>query len=195
MQGAAAQEASGAGQPDRPQGRPGIGVPAAVRGLIVLVAGALLTAGIAAFALAPGSTGQPLSDSSAAGEPTLSALLPGEIGAAVGTLDPATSQQAVADAKACKVPMATVTVVKQVGGPDGTVRIRSGSYLSPPFRVTDVAQRIAIPYPAPYATGHGVLSVVGEANGFAIYLTPGWQLQALNGPASISVVWTPGKPC
>jgi len=62
--------------------------------------------------------------------------------------------------KSCKVPMASVAMVASPGSGDGMVRIRSGSYLSPAFRVTAVALRVAIAFPAPYATGHSVLSVI-----------------------------------
>jgi hypothetical protein len=128
-------------------------------------------------------------------EPTLSALAPGEIAAAILTLDPATSQQAVADAKGCKAPLAWVVLVKRAGTPSGMVRIRSGVYLSPPFHVTDVPQRIAIPYPAPYPAGRGVLSLIGDASDLWFYLAPGWFMETLKGVASINVVWIPGNPC
>jgi len=159
--------------------------------LIVAAAGAAVTGLIVAGAVTSGRFG------TGASEPTLAALAPSEIAEAIATLDPNTSQQAVADAKACKVPMAWVTLVKQAGSPDGTVRIRAGSYLSPPVRVTEVPQRIALPYPAPYPTGHGVLWVVGAASGVTIYLTPGWNVPEINGGAgaSINVVWTPKNPC
>jgi len=164
-----------------------------LRMLIIAAAGAAVTGLIVAGAIGSGGFGM-LSHSS---EPTLAALAPSDIPAAMATLDPATSQEAVADAKACRAPMAWVTLVKQAGSPDGTVRIRSGSYLSPPVRVTEVPQRIALPYPAPYATGHGVLWAVGEGSGVTVYLTPGWNVPALNGGdgASINVVWTPRNPC
>src|SRR6516225_1900371 len=164
-------------------------------GAAIVIAGALITAGIAAVALTPGLMG---ARSSAAGgyeEPTLSALAPSEIAAAVPTLDPATSQAVVADAKSCKAPLAWVALVERAGAPSGMVRIRSGAYLSPAFHVTGVPQRIAIPYPAPYSAGRGVLSLVGDASDLWFYLTPGWFIETLNGAASINVVWTPGSPC
>jgi hypothetical protein len=165
----------------------------AIGGATIIIAGALLTAGIVAATgvIASRSVTGPAGDA----EPTLSVLAPSEIAAAIPTLDPATSQAAVADAKSCKTPMASVTVVKRPGSAAGTIRVRSGSYLSPAFQVTEAAQRIAIPYPAPYATGHGVLSVVGQGDELSIYLTPGWSIPALNGAASINVHWTPGNPC
>jgi hypothetical protein len=164
-------------------------------GAAIIIAGALITAGIATAALTPGLMGTRSSAAAGYEEPTLSALAPGEIAAAVPTLDPATSQAVVADAKSCKAPLAWVALVKRAGTPSSMVRIRSGAYLSPAFQVTSAPQRIAIPYPAPYSAGRGVLSLVGDATDLWFYLTPGWFIEALNGSASINVVWTPGSPC
>jgi len=159
-----------------------------LRMLIVAAAGAAVTGLIVAGAI-------PLLSRSS--EPTLAALPQSEIAAAMTTLDPNTSKEAVADAKACRAPMAWVALVKQPGSPDGTVRIRSGSYLSPPVHVTDLPQRIALPYPAPYPTGHGVLWAIGDASAVMVYITPGWNVPALNGTAgaSINVVWDTKNPC
>jgi len=147
--------------------------------------------------VAPGRIGSLSKSSGISGEsaPTLAQLGPGEIAKAMVTLDPATSQQVVADAKACKAPMAWVTLTKQPGSAGGSIRIRSGAYLSPPFHATDTPQRIAIPYPAPYATGHGVMWAIGEGSGLAIDLYPRWNIPSLNGAAPINVVWTPADPC
>jgi hypothetical protein len=169
----------------------------AVRRLAIVLTGALLTGALGGWAFTSGLIDSKTAWSGAtpAGPPTLSALPIGELDAAMATLDPAASKQPVADAKNCKVPMASVTLVKQAGSADGMIRIRSGSYLSPPFQVTDVPQRVAIPFPAPYPTGRGALSVIGEADGVTIFLSPGWFVQSLNGAASIAVWWTPGNPC
>jgi hypothetical protein len=164
-------------------------------GAAIVIAGALITASIAAIALTPGLLGARSSAADGYEEPTLSALGPSEIAAAVSTLDPATSQAVVADAKSCRAPLAWVALATRAGTPSGMVRIRSGAYLSPAFHVTGVPQRIAIPYPAPYSAGRGVLSLVGDASDLWFYLTPGWFIEALNGSASINVVWTPGSPC
>jgi hypothetical protein len=165
--------------------------PRSSPGTVILI-GALLTAGVVVLAAHPRVTG--LSTASSA-EPTLAALPASELAAAMPTLDPATSQQPVAEAKSCKAPLAFVSVRKHPGTPGGMIRIRSGNYLSPAFNLTEAPQRIAIPYPAPYATGRGALFVIGEASGMSIYLTPGWSTQTLNGAAPINVVWTPGNPC
>lgn len=195
MQGTAAGGAAQNGK----SGGPGVqSLPETFRVLTIAAAGAVITGVVVAAAImTPGRIGSASQSSGIAGgaEPTLAALAPAEIAEAMVTLDPATSQQVVADAKACKAPLAWLTLVKQPGGAEGAVRIRSGSYLSPAFRVTEVPQRVAIPYPAPYAIGHGVLKALGEANGLRIYLSPGWNIPALNGEASINVHWTLTNPC
>jgi hypothetical protein len=193
MNAAAAKDTRQASTASRPPAAPAERVPGAMRGPVIIGAGALLTAGVLAAVLVSGSVAS--SNAPSSGEPTLSALAAGEIAAASVTLDPAASASAVADAKSCKAPMASVTLVKAPGSPSGTVRIRSGGYLSPAFHVTEAPQRVAIPFPAPYPTGRGVVSVVGQSEGLSIYLTPGWSIQALNGAASTHVVWTPGNPC
>jgi hypothetical protein len=168
--------------------------PSVFRTLTVVVVGAVVTGLLAAAVIIPR---QIESESKSLGgtEPTLAKVAAVELDSAVVTLDPATSQQAVADAKACKAPIAWVTLTKQPGTAGGSVRIRSGPYLSPPFHVTDVPQRIAIPYPAPYETGHGVLWAIGEGGGLAVDLYPRWNIPSLNGATAINVVWTPTDPC
>jgi hypothetical protein len=202
MSEAAAQggvSAGAAGAPERPRPDPGR-EPGNGRkrgpswGILITIIGALVTAGIGTTAVFPGLVGGrsgPAGDA----EPTLSALAPADIPAALPTLDPATSKAAVEEAKSCKAPLAWVTLVERPGGRGGMVRVRSGSYLSPPIQVTNVPQRIAIPHPAPYPTGRGVLSLVGDADEVWFYLTPGWFLPTLKGTASINVHWTVGNPC
>ena len=201
MSGAAAPEdvSKGAvGAPDRPRVDPGPKPPDGKtrgpwRGILITIVGALVTAGIATAVVSPGLVGWgPASNE----EPTLSPLAPSEITAALPTLDPATSKAAVEDAKSCKAPLGWVTVMQRPGGSGGgMVRIRSGAYLSPPIPVTNTPQRIAIPYPAPYPAGRGVLSLVGDANEVWLNLRPGWFLPTLKGAASINVHWTVGNPC
>src|SRR5215831_1872677 len=202
MSGAAAWDgaAARADEPSRPHrdpgDEPGDGKKRGPsRGVTITIIGALVTAGIATAAVFPGLIGGKPSGPTGDAEPTLAALAPTDIAIALPTLDPVTSKAAVEDAKSCKAPLAWVTLVKRPGSRGGMVRISSGAYLSPPFQLTDAPQRIAIPYPAPYPTGLGVLSLVGDADEVWFYLTPGWFLQTLKGTASINVHWTPGNPC
>jgi hypothetical protein len=126
---------------------------------------------------------------------TLSPLAVADVAAATATINPAVSAQLAAEAKNCTVPLAHLTIVKNPGTADGTIRIRSGNYVSPLFRVTDTPQQIAIPFPEPYSVGHGTISVEGSADGAAVSLQPAWRIESLNGSAVQNVVWKPGNPC
>jgi hypothetical protein len=203
MSGAAAQEGAskdasiGVAPPDRPrrdpQRGPGNGRKRGPwRGILITISGALVTAGIATTVVLPGVGSAPASGE----EPILSALAPAEIAAALPTLDPATTKAAVDDAKSCKAPLGSVIVVQRPGGRGGgIVRIHSGTYVSPPIQVTNSPQRVALPHPAPYPTGRGVLSVVGDADEVWLYLTPGWFVPSVKGGASINVHWNVTNPC
>lgn len=171
--------------------------PSAFRTVTIALAGAAITGALVGAVVVAGGigSGSKSSGTSSVSEPTLAKVAPAEIAKAIVTLDPATSQQMVADAKACKAPIAWVLLTKQPGSAGGSVRIRSGTYLSPPFHATDTPQRIAIPYPAPYETGRGVMWAIGEGSGLAIDLYPRWNIPSLNGAAPINVVWTPTDPC
>lgn len=204
MSGAAAREGASTGAPgaapERPRLDPGRGPGDGPkrgpwRGILITIVGGLVTAGIAAATVSPGLLeGRPGAASDA--EPILSQLTPAEIAAALPTLDPATSKAAVDDAKSCKAPLGWVMIVQRPGGRGGgMVRIRSGTYLSPPIPVTNIPQRVAVPYPSPYPAGRGVLSLVGDADEVWMYLRPGWFLPTLKGSASINVHWTVGNPC
>jgi hypothetical protein len=195
MAGAAAAETSkSSGQGEKGEAPQQRRTPSAFRTVAVAIVGAVVTGLLAAAVIVPRQV-ESVSKSAAGTEPTLAKVAAVELDSAIVTLDPATSQQAIADAKSCKAPIAWVSLTKQPGTADGSVRIRSGPYLSPPFHVTDVPQRVAIPYPAPYETGRGVLWAIGESGGLAIDLYPRWSIRSLNGAAAINVIWTPTDPC
>jgi hypothetical protein len=158
-------------------------------GLLVWLIGGVLTAGAMLFTL---NGGAPFLLKK---NPTLALVAPAEISDASKTLDPASSEELVAPAKECSVPLAYVAIWKIPGTSGGIIRIRSGGYISPPFNLTEAPQRVAIPFPAPYPTGRGVISVEGTANGAVISISPAWRIDSLGGSASLDVVWTPDKPC
>jgi hypothetical protein len=162
--------------------------------ILIALAGAAITATVIAAAVTTDRTPTPAQVSSSS-ESTLDKVATADLAGAAATLDPAVAQQTVSDAKACKAPIAWVTLAKLPGGTGGMVRIRSGSYLSPAFALSDAPQRVAIPYPAPYATGRGVLWMVGEAKGLDVHLYPGWSTASLDGAAAINVWWIPTDPC
>jgi hypothetical protein len=166
--------------------------PGSSRGALIGVAGALVTAGIAAVVLLPSLVGG--KPAAVGEESTLEVLVPADIDAALPTLDPGSSKAAVDDAKNCKAPLAWVTLTQRPGGHGGMVRVRSGPYLSPPIQLTPTPQRIAIPYPAPYPVGRGVLSLLGVADQVGFYLRPGG-VQDVNGAYSVNVRWQVRNPC
>src|SRR5262249_166888 len=129
--------------------------------------------------------------------PTLSLVAPAEITDASRTLnreDPK-SEQYETEAKKCSVPLAQVAIWKTPGASGGTIKIRSGTYISPPFGVADGAQGVEIRFPGRYATGQGAISVEGTADGAVISISPAWHINSLPGSASLDVVWTPKDPC
>ncbi len=133
-------------------------------------------------------------DRSSTEGPDLASVAASQIDAATATLNLETAKDAVADAKSCRVPLASITLAA-APGTTSNVRVRSGSYLSPPFALTDQPQRIAIPFPAAYPTGRGTLTVEGQASNLAVSLTPTWTVNALSGAAVKNVVWTPKAGC
>ena len=162
------------------------------RGGLIGIIGGLVILGIAGLVVVPNIVRD--KPPVVGEESTLEVLLPGEINGALPTLDPGTSKTAVDDAKNCKVPLAWVTLTQRAGGNGGMVRIRSGSYTSPPIKLTPVPQRVAVPYPAPYPTGRGVLTLVGEADKVGFFLTPGG-VHDVNGAYSVNVHWQVRNPC
>jgi hypothetical protein len=182
------------GGQDRPPGQepPRGKKPGSSRGTWIGIAGGLVIAGIAAIVVLPSLRGD--KPASLGEESTLEVLIPADINAALPTLDPGTSKAAVDDAKNCKAPLAWVTLTQRPSGHGGMVRVRSGSYLSPPIKLTPIPQRIAVPYPAPYPTGRGVLTLVGEADQVGFYLTPGG-VHDVNGTYSVNVHWQVRNPC
>ena len=165
--------------------------PGSSRGIAIGIAGGILIAGIAGGILWPRAGDQP--PAGIGDESALEVLVPGDINAALPTLDPNTSKSAVDDAKNCKAPLGWVTLT-QVNGHGGMVRIRSGNYVSPPIKLTPTPQRVAIPYPAPYPTGRGVLTLLGEADQVGFFLTPGG-IHDVNGTYSVNVRWQVKNPC
>jgi hypothetical protein len=172
--------------PDGGERRPSDGK--ARKGLVIGILGGFLTAGAVVLAL---NGGPPFIKKGS----SLSLVAPAEITDASRTLDPASSEQLASRAKECSVPLAQVAIWKTPGASGGTIRIRSGNYISPVFTLSDAPQRVAIPFPAPYASGQGVISVEGAANGAVISVSPAWQLNSLDGSASLNVVWAPKDPC
>lgn len=91
--------------------------------------------------------------------------------------------------------LAVVTLVASPGNPPAKVRLRSGTYDSPPLTLTTVPMRIAIPYPAPFSVGHGILSVFSDGGQAVVALYPPRVLPVSPGLSSIPVSWRPHTSC
>ncbi len=112
-----------------------------------------------------------------------------------GTLAPDQATRLMEEARRCREPLARVTIWHSPGTPGGMVSIISGAYHSPRFALSATPSLIAFPFPAPYSSGHGVMSVVGEANDFVIALRPTLMNSTIKGTLPIRVWWTPVGGC
>ncbi len=156
---------------------------------VTVLGGGAITGLIAAVLL----NAFPISDG--VGVSTIQAIEASDLEASRASLAPETATSAIAEALACKAPLAYVTVSTAPGMAPGNIRVQSGSYLSPSLVVTSTPQRIAVPFPAPYEAGHGVINLEGYAEGLTVWLNPSWHTAKLAGVAPVNVVWSPGKRC
>ena len=118
-----------------------------------------------------------------------------ELNDAAGTLTQSVAGGLVDDARRCRIPLVSMTIAKGTAQIGSTIRIRSRSYVSPYFTITEGMQRIAVPYPAPYGAGSGTFVVEGNATGAILGLTPTKVLVDLPTAQSIPVVWRAVSPC
>jgi hypothetical protein len=95
----------------------------------------------------------------------------------------------------CRRPLAWVSLVSAPGEPPSHIRLISGNYYSPVFEVTAVPVRVALPYPAPYETGRGVLTAIDVGGSTTIALLPAWRVAAQDGRTTRAVTWQPVKSC
>jgi hypothetical protein len=99
------------------------------------------------------------------------------------------------DSRDCRARLAWVTLSRPDGEGAQAVRLRSGTYFSPAFAVTKAPVRVAIPYPAPYETGRGSLTVLGADANLAMALTPAWHIPVNASIATQDVIWHPDAGC
>lgn len=128
-------------------------------------------------------------------QPTISYVARGDITAAATTLTQSAAGALVEEAQNCKIPLASLTIAKGTATIGSTIRIRSGSYVSPYFTVTEAMQRIAVPYPAPYGAGSGIITIEGNAQGAIVGLSPSKVMINLPAAQTIPVAWRTGNPC
>jgi hypothetical protein len=96
---------------------------------------------------------------------------------------------------ACRRPLAWVSLVAAPGEPSSRIRLISGTYYSPVFEVSATPVRVAIPFPAPYETGRGMLTAVDVGGTANVSLLPSWRVSAQDGKVTHAVTWQPVKSC
>jgi hypothetical protein len=109
----------------------------------------------------------------------------------------AVSDQAAATATTqCQMVPRKLLVSTTTGS--GTVRLRAGSYLSPPIVLSTRPQAVVFPLPRPETTPvEEVISIEGNANDVVITsdLNPVPRVFDVVGVAAFNVTWKPMKTC
>ncbi|WP_236728825.1 hypothetical protein [Methylobacterium sp. WSM2598] len=167
-------------------GWPGAGPAAAV---------AVLTALLGWFWILPAT--RQATGPDAASVSLLDEVAPEDLQDAVATLDP--SDPLVAQIRQrrerCAVRLAWVSIVRAPKAAAGSIRLRSGPYVSTAFSLPDAPRRVAIPYPAPYEAGRGTLAVFRAGGAATLALMPAWQVPPGAGEATQPVTWRPSARC
>ena len=110
-------------------------------------------------------------------------------------LSGATATRLQKGARDCGARLAWVTLSRSNGEAAKPARLRSGNYFSPPFAVTNTPVRVAIPYPAPYESGQGTLTVLGVDDTLTVALSPAWHVPVSTGTSTHAVTWHPVASC
>ena len=162
------------------------------RAAIVAATGALVVLGAIGWVLKSADIGVSSGDPA---QPTVSFVAQGDLSAAATTLLPSAAGALIEDAQRCRVPLISMSIERGTAPLGSIIRIRSGNYVSPYFSITDSAQRIAVPYPTPYGSGSGIMTVEGNAKGAIVGFNPTQTMVDLPGAKSIPVVWRAVSPC
>ena len=110
-------------------------------------------------------------------------------------LPAATTARLRQNSRSCTQRLAWVTLARGSGPSQEAVRLRSGNYFSPVLKLPATPVRVAIPFPGPYASGEGVLTVLGADAGLTVALTPSWSILPNTPSATHRVTWRPSESC
>lgn len=127
--------------------------------------------------------------------PAINLVAPQDRIQAIATLDGDAARAAQSDRRECSYPMGFVTVVSNGGVNSGTIRLVTSKYRSPPFPVSSVPQRIAIPHPLPATGGVDVLTIDGAATALTVALSPAAIMTPTTANATVRVYWPPSPAC
>jgi len=163
-------------------------------GLLPAAVVSILAAGVTLAWLMTGATAE---GNASAATSDLAPVAERDLEDALGTMagSPAYLAQYRKGADGCAVPLAWVAVSSPGAASNAMVRIKSGGYFSPEFRISEVPVRVAIPYPAPYDSGHGTLTVMHGGSDLLLTLRPAWHIGGQGNMASHRVAWPVSKQC
>ena len=166
----------------QPESRPAFGPTA----LVIATVGGLLTG---TFMVAAASW-----LSQVPGAQDLQRIAASDIETAAQSLVAGQAAALVEEAKTCRRPLASL-VVQATGKAIGTVRFRSGGYVSPNVQLSLQVERVALPFPAPLEAGHGQIFLDNKSDGADVFLLPGFRVGAGSSTSVIDVRWDPKGPC
>lgn len=114
-----------------------------------------------------------------------------------GTSPVAVKDQAADGTKQCRMLPREILVATTVGS--GTVRLREGSYLSPPITLTTKPQSVVFPLARPETNPvEEVITIEGNATDVVMTspVTP-WRrvFESVTGVAAFNIAWKPMKTC
>lgn len=95
----------------------------------------------------------------------------------------------------CPPHLAWISYVLAPHQPRTTIRVESGRYSSNVLPVTDIPQRVAIPFPAPYEAGRGTLLLRKAGGAIVVALLPAWHVSESETEATQEVSWRPMAGC
>ena len=107
-----------------------------------------------------------------------------------------TQEEAATTTKQCQLTARKLLVSTTTGG--GTVRLRGGSYLSPPIKLSATPQGVVFPLARPDTTPvEEVLTIEGNANDVVITseITNLRRVFDVQGVTAFNVIWKPVKSC
>lgn len=135
-------------------------------------------------------------DGAAASTSNLAEVARDDVAGALSTMDLSSADRAwLTDGKACGARLAWVSIVEAPGQHGVRIRLQSGRYVSPLFTLGERPVRVALPYPAPYAAGHGTLGVFTIGGAGIVGLQPAWRVAAPADEARREVTWQPHDDC
>ena len=109
----------------------------------------------------------------------------------------AVSDQAATSSTQCQMVPRKLLVSTTTGS--GTVRLRAGSYLSPPITLSTRPQAVAFPLPRPETTpGEEMISIEGKASDIVITSEVSDYrrvFENVSGVSAFNVTWKPMKTC